>query len=116
MNIVEVAVSAASPAPVPASGRPAPRPEPPAAAAEAQAPPAQRREHLRQAVSQANARAAALKRDLQFSVDDSTGETVIRVIDTQTKEVIRQIPPDEMLALARALLQMSGPALLDAQA
>jgi flagellar protein FlaG len=43
------------------------------------------------------------KRDLLFSVDKDTGRTVIQVLDSETKDVIRQIPPDEILALARRL-------------
>lgn len=45
---------------------------------------------------------------LQFNVDDSTGQTVVKVIDTDTKEVIKQIPSEEMLALAKALDQIKG--------
>ena len=45
---------------------------------------------------------------LQFNVDDSTGQTVVKVIDADTKEVIKQIPSEEMLALAKALDQLKG--------
>lgn len=45
---------------------------------------------------------------LQFNIDDSTGQTVIKVIDTDTKEVIKQIPSEDMLALAKALDQIKG--------
>ena len=46
--------------------------------------------------------------DLQFSIDASSGDTVVRVIDRATKEVIRQIPSEEMLVIARALERMQG--------
>jgi flagellar protein FlaG len=45
----------------------------------------------------------SLKRDLQFSVDAASGRTVIRVVDAETGAVIRQIPSEEILALARHL-------------
>lgn len=45
---------------------------------------------------------------LQFNIDDSTGQTVVKVIDTETKEVIKQIPSEDMLALAKALDQLKG--------
>lgn len=45
---------------------------------------------------------------LQFNIDDSTGLTVVKVIDTDTKEVIKQIPSEDMLALAKALDQIKG--------
>lgn len=51
-------------------------------------------------------------RQLEFRVDDATGDTVITVRDAQTGEVVRQIPGDETLRLARAL--GNGPhALID---
>lgn len=45
--------------------------------------------------------AQKLERGLQFTVDDSTEQTVIRVVDSQTNELIRQIPSDEALAISR---------------
>jgi len=45
-------------------------------------------------------------RALQFEVDDVTGDTVIKVMDAATDEVIRQIPSEELLALARRMMQL----------
>ncbi|HEB94124.1 MAG TPA: flagellar protein FlaG [Gammaproteobacteria bacterium] len=45
-------------------------------------------------------------RALQFEIDDITGDTVIKVMDSATDEVIRQIPSEELLALARRMMQM----------
>lgn len=45
---------------------------------------------------------------LQFSIDDTTGKTVVRVTDAQTGEMIRQIPSEELLAIARSLDRMQG--------
>jgi flagellar protein FlaG len=45
---------------------------------------------------------------LSFSIDDSTGKTVVMVTDAETGEMIRQIPSEEMLALARSLEKMQG--------
>ena len=42
-------------------------------------------------------------RDLIFARDDDSGRTVVRVIDSQTDEVLRQFPSKEMLALAQSL-------------
>ncbi|MBI5461126.1 MAG: flagellar protein FlaG [Gammaproteobacteria bacterium] len=42
-----------------------------------------------------------MSRELHISVDEESGRTVIRVIDPNSKEVIRQIPQEEILALAR---------------
>ena len=45
-------------------------------------------------------------RALQFEIDDVTGDTVIKVMDSATDEVIRQIPSEELLALARRMMQL----------
>lgn len=52
-------------------------------------------------------------RDLQFSVDDTTGKTVVKVYVTGTEEVVRQIPPEEMLSLAARLKEVQGILLND---
>ena len=39
--------------------------------------------------------------NLQFEVDDKYQEMVVRIIDRETKEVIRQIPSEKALALAK---------------
>ncbi|MGE0485461.1 MAG: flagellar protein FlaG [Gammaproteobacteria bacterium] len=43
------------------------------------------------------------QRSLQFSVDERSGRTIITVIDKETDEIIRQIPPEEVVALAEHL-------------
>lgn len=42
-------------------------------------------------------------RELEFSVDEASGRTVITVRNPETGETIRQIPSEEALRLARAL-------------
>ena len=49
---------------------------------------------------------------LQFSLDKETGDVVVRVFDPETQEVIRQVPPDEMLELRERLRETRG-ALID---
>lgn len=51
---------------------------------------------------------------LAFSVDKPTGRTVIKVLDTETKEIIRQIPPEEMLRLIGKMRDVMG-MLLDVE-
>lgn len=45
---------------------------------------------------------------VQFSVDDDTGTTVLRVTDAESGALLRQIPGDEALAMARILDNMKG--------
>ena len=91
----------------PASTR---RAEAPAAKAPAAppAPPAADHQQVQEVAHQLRQIAAPVARNLQFSVDGDTGKTVIRVVDSATKEVIRQIPNEEVLAIARAMDRLQG--------
>ncbi|XOZ33850.1 flagellar protein FlaG [Halomonadaceae bacterium KBTZ08] len=71
------------------------------------------REELNQAVSRLNDFVQSVQRDLQFDVNDETGQTVVRVIDQQTDEVVRQIPDDLALKLAENLQQEEPLSLLN---
>lgn len=53
---------------------------------------------------------------LQFSVDESTGESVIKVMDKATNEMIRQIPSEEMLQIAKALDRFQESFLVNSKA
>ncbi|WP_081622836.1 MULTISPECIES: flagellar protein FlaG [unclassified Thioalkalivibrio] len=55
---------------------------------------------LEPVVESINAYLQNSQRTLEFSVDDSTGRTVITVMDGESDEIIRQIPPEQMLVLA----------------
>lgn len=46
--------------------------------------------------------------NLQFNIDQDTGQTVVKIMDSATKEVIKQIPSEDMLVLAKALDQLKG--------
>lgn len=41
-----------------------------------------------------------IQRELNFSIDEASGLTVVKIIDSQTDKVIRQIPAKEILAIA----------------
>ncbi len=62
-------------------------------------------EALENVVSQLNAYVQNTQRDIDFSVDDTTGRVIVKVIDSESDEVIRQIPSEEMLAISRHLME-----------
>jgi flagellar protein FlaG len=66
------------------------------------------KERLENSVSRLNDLADSVQRDLQFTIDDDSGETVITVLDTKTAEIIRQIPSKEVLALAQNIESLKG--------
>ena len=48
----------------------------------------------------------AMQRNLNFSIDESTGRMVVKVTDSASGEVIRQMPTEEALRLAESLDEM----------
>ena len=58
---------------------------------------------ISEAVEELNEYARTGHRELSFSIDEDSGRTVIKVMDMDTKEVIRQIPSEEVLKFARML-------------
>jgi len=45
---------------------------------------------------------------LNFSIYQSAGKTVVTVTDSETGQVLRQIPSEEMLSLSQAINKMQG--------
>ncbi len=76
--------------------------------------PASSSEQLQKAVVAINEYVQSINRDLQFSVDEDTDRTVIKVIDSESGELIRQIPDEVFLELARKLNEDGGLQLIDA--
>jgi flagellar protein FlaG len=96
-----------APTPAPAPMRSAPtKAEQPVTAPSAPAAPSAA--ELKQAVSELQQKTRVTSPDLQFSIDEDTGQTVIKITDATTKEVIRQIPPEEVIRLNKELDRMQG--------
>lgn len=92
--------------PQPTSAPQAPR-ETASATPPASTPPS-KPEQVQQAVEQIQRVVAPVAQNLQFSIDKGTGKTVVRIVDSETKEVVRQIPAEEVLSIAHALDRMQG--------
>lgn len=52
-------------------------------------------------VEQLNHYMATHNRELHFEIDRTSGETIVRIVDPASGEVVRQIPREEVLALER---------------
>lgn len=52
--------------------------------------------------------ASAAGAKLQFSIDKDIGKTIIKVVDSTTNEVIRQIPSEELVTLAKNMDKLEG--------
>ena len=78
---------------------------------DANAPPTKslKRDEIAKAVDELNASYKSLRRTgLQFSVDDKAEELVVKVMDVDKDEVIRQIPPEDLLEFAAFLKEQAA--------
>ena len=58
---------------------------------------------LDNAVKQLNSYVQSVNRNLEFNIDEDNGRTVVKVTDAKTDELIRQIPNEEALHIAKQL-------------
>lgn len=65
-------------------------------------------EQLEAAVAELAQAMQSVQRNLNFSIDDASGQTVVKVIDSDSQEVIRQFPSEEALALAARMKELSN--------
>lgn len=72
-------------------------------------------ERLKHAVKEIEKFVQSMKRNLDFSIDEKSGRVVVKVIASDTGEVVRQIPTEEALKLADSLNE-AGSVLFDAKA
>jgi flagellar protein FlaG len=63
---------------------------------------------LTKAIAAANAALKSSSISLEYSQDKETGLKIVRVIDRNTKELIRQIPAEEMVSVARSIERFQG--------
>lgn len=54
--------------------------------------------------------------EFEFSMDTDTNKTVVKVVDKQTGELIRQIPSEETVAIARSIDRFQRSLLLNQKA
>ncbi len=65
-------------------------------------------EQIKQAVQKIQGAVDNLAHNLRFSIDEDTGKTIIKVVDTHTDEVIRQFPTEQAIEIARTLDKVQG--------
>jgi flagellar protein FlaG len=65
-------------------------------------------EQLKEIVRAANRAIAPVASSIEFSLDTESGKTIVRVIDRDTQQLIRQIPTPEMLEISHALDRIQG--------
>ncbi len=66
------------------------------------------REYLDDAIVRLREAGDYFNRRLDFQVDDRTHRIVVKVIDTRTDKVIKEIPPEQLVELAAKIQEMVG--------
>lgn len=66
------------------------------------------REEVTKALKQINEAMPSSATRLEFSLDDDTSRTIVKIVDQSTKEVVRQIPTVEALQIAKSLDKLAG--------
>ena len=118
MNIAPLSVAVS---PVAAHGVSGSQPDAPVAARRQLAAPAPQTEvgktddegeadptELKQRVDELNAAMKQHARSVRFSIDDDSGRTIVKVVDTDTDTVLRQYPSREMLTISKQIDKFQG--------
>lgn len=66
------------------------------------------KEELEQMVEKANQFLLGLETQFDFKVHEGTGRTVVRLIDKQSEEVVKEIPPEKMLDILASIWDSAG--------
>lgn len=93
VSTVAVATSAATPATNPVVAQ---KPAPPD------------RQKAAQAAKEINDFLKSSSAGIEFQIESQSERVIVRVVDTETKQLIRQVPTEEMVAISHALDRMTG--------
>ncbi len=63
---------------------------------------------LGQALQSINKALQGQSSNLEFTVDSDSNRTIVKVVDQQTKEIIRQMPSLEAIEISKALDKLQG--------
>lgn len=64
--------------------------------------------HIKDAISRANNKLKSHRTKCEFSYHEETKRVSIKVLDKETEEVIREIPPEETLEMIERMMELAG--------
>ena len=67
-----------------------------------------RQQEVHKAVDRLKEHVQNLDREFQFNVDKETGDIVVKVVNPENNQVVRQIPSEELLKLVQRLEENKG--------
>ena len=65
-------------------------------------------EEIQKDIDAINKQLIIMNRSIQFSIDKSTQDIVVRVVDKESGKVIRQLPPESALHLREHMAEITG--------
>lgn len=86
------------------------------AAPDAGSPPEEPLAAVKMAIEVLNRTIAASRSSVEFQLDEISGRSVVRVVDTQTSELIRQYPTEEFMEISRTVSVLAEGLLLRTEA
>jgi len=66
------------------------------------------RDDVSAAVSKLNEAMLSSSQSLKFEIDDDTRQVVVKIIDQSTQEILRQMPTEEALHMAKSIDKLQG--------
>ena len=63
---------------------------------------------VQDAVDSTNKELEKLETNLRFSVHKKTKQIMIKIIDTKTEEVIKELPPEKLLDMVASMMERAG--------
>ncbi len=63
---------------------------------------------LEAAVKNINEFISPMTQSIEFSLDRDSGRTIVKVVDSETQKVLRQIPDEEVLQISKTLDKLQG--------
>lgn len=63
---------------------------------------------VQQGVEEMNTQLSLANHSIRFSIDNKSQDLVVKVVDTETDKIIRQIPAEEILRLREHMKDLSG--------
>lgn len=60
------------------------------------------------AIEKANKKLAGNTNEFNFSIHEKTKQIMVKIIDKDTKEVVREVPPEKILDMVATMCEMAG--------
>lgn len=61
-----------------------------------------------EAIEKANKKLMGANTEFEFSIHEKTKQIMVKVVNSETKEVIREIPPEKVLDMVAKMCEMAG--------